>query len=122
MVPPLLAKEFVQTSQQANVEYIETRVSTYYHWRNSLRGAVPLRRQDTIYTLPCYRVKLPSGVASSSHLLRAVEDLLQSGFVSRCDFLTCQAEDLRISQPCSCASRGQHVLGRLWGAGQYVLQ
>jgi hypothetical protein len=36
----------------------------------------------------------------------ARHNLFQSGFVSRCDFLTGQAEDLRISQPCSRARRG----------------
>src|SRR6516164_8465561 len=40
----------------------------------------------------------------SSWLLATFEDLFQSGFVSRSDFLTGQAEDLRISQPCSRAS------------------
>jgi hypothetical protein len=36
-------------------------------------------------------------MALSSWLLATFEDLLQSGFVSRCDLLTGQAEDLRIS-------------------------
>jgi hypothetical protein len=31
LVPPLLAKQLIQADQQANVEYIETGVSTYCH-------------------------------------------------------------------------------------------
>jgi hypothetical protein len=58
----------------------------------------------------------------SSWLLATFEDLLQSGFVSRCDLLAGQAEDLLISQPCSRARRGQQVFGRLSYAGQDVLQ
>ena len=42
----------------------------------------------------------------------ALEDLLQSGFVSRCDFLTGQAGDLRIkSRPCS-RPEHRHMQGR----------
>jgi hypothetical protein len=60
--------------------------------------------------------------AISSWLFPAIEDLLQSGFVSRCDLLTRQTQDPCIAKPCPGASGRQHLLWGFRDAGQNILQ
>jgi hypothetical protein len=60
--------------------------------------------------------------AISSWLFPAIEDLLQSGFVPRCDLLTRQTQDPCIAKPRPGASGRQHLLCRFRDAGQNVLQ
>lgn len=60
--------------------------------------------------------------AISSWLFPAIEDLLQSGFVPRCDLLTRQTQDPCIAKPRPDTSGRQHLLWRFRDAGQNVLQ
>jgi len=60
--------------------------------------------------------------AISSWLFPAIEDLLQSGFVPRCDLLTRQTQDPCIAKPRPGPSGRQYLLRRFRDAGQNVLQ
>src|ERR1700687_2048555 len=118
LIPPLRAKQFVQTDQQANVEDIETDISTDCHraHQHPLRGpAVAPSQWSILYDIYMARMyasnqgvwKTPSTSSlfgrqrrrndPSSLLFPTTEDLFQRSFVSGRYLLCSEAKNFCIS-------------------------
>src|SRR6266566_3187916 len=141
LIPPLRPKQFVQTSQEANIEDIETGGSTDRHslHQHPLRGSRSstatavhsvryIHGPDVCFNQGCVKhlsIQLPCSRRRkhlSSLLLSTSEDLFERSFVPRRYFLCGKTKNLCISEPRPRASRRQDIFRRLNHTSQHVLQ